>query len=879
MGTIAVFQGWACAHVELNRTRGFQASLSVVEFHAKDFPAGFSFETPEPGSSDPLLDQGNEALARSLLQGTRTGASDGPPLPNPGRLLWQGTLTLGETNGSEERFLTVGPLYVVRVDTVRSSDDGSVSRVRAILSDPRFLFDRGAMRRWSFNRRRGDGTTAADALRADGKPFTLADVAGEIVGSLFGSAGVGRLPSAFQADAGPREFPPFPAGLEALGQFVRETGLADPCLDWDGKVSLYEPGEGRVGYADRGSGPNALDLPDDRMLSKQGTGKGSTLEPGYPADYVRVVGGQRIQTVAVDDCGFVLHLPTGIKPLTDELVRRLTNGVLDIGTLAVWILGERTHQPIPGVAREVTELLASQAWRLARVARVTAPGTASGPQGDPAEVGEVPGPYAHLLPLQERAETVSGRRQPITVESYSFAPLHQAYGSDDKAKERLAVLQDLARLRRSIELDAKAKAKGSGSFVLDQLFPDTPSPWQRRATLASRVPPPPEALVGLFGDANRFTSADDLARGLSQARLLYEISQVNAEEAKNYEDDLLKLETLGGRDEWPAILAMGKAVEEFEREQYARVGVFSGPNSTQEALRTASKPSVDKLRSFLQEKIKEVEAKRFARATAKGADVAGQDGPSGRTQMIHENLPRSVDAGASVYDAELGIVKLSRLPGWLENPGVFQASYSKFVPKPVRIIFGSTVRPRTDAPWGSGPPPPLTGSDGGGETRVPLLPATDQETWWTQVYRRAGNLPVAVDSAELVETPEGPPSGAKIRRRIVTVRRPHFVELIPIEGEGNGGQLARDSFAEAAAAMRRLTLVEDQRLVMARPWPVQCDGVVGGVRITMRAGGRGFETTILTGNRTEELEPFRTRERPRQRHRDPNDGAGREGLR
>ena len=867
MPTVAAFQGWICSHVEVNRTRGFEASLSTVEFHADQFPSGFAFETPEPSDPDPKLDASSEALVRTVLQGTRSRDGTVGVRPNPGRLLWQGTLVLGETEQAtgDPIVVVIGPLYVVKIDSVRSADDGSVSRLRVTLADVRFLFDRGAMDRWSFNRLRGDGTTARDSLQPDGNPWTVRLIADRVVRSVYGAQVLGRTPATWDAGAGPVEFPPFPAGLEALAQLVKDRNVEPPCLEWGGAISFYEPGEGRVGYAPIGTGPNTLDLPPDHVLSLRGSGRGYTIQPGYPPDYVRVVGGERVQTVAVDDCSFVLHLPTGIVPLTDERVQALTKGILTLGTLAVWILGPRTHQGIPGVPREVSELLAAQAWRLVRVARVTVPGTAAGPLGSTEEAGEEPGPYAHLLPLQERAETVGGRRLPVTAETYTYAPAHFAYQDTPEAEVRYRTIRALAELRLQI---VATSPQGD--------------PWRKRTSLASRVSPPPDAMVGLFGEANRFTSADDLARGLSQARLLYEIGQVNAKQASDYESLLTKLEEAGGRTEWADVLAMGKAVEEFERKQYARVGLFSGPSSNQDALRDASASDVATLKAVLQQKIKDIEAKRFDRATREGNDVANQTGTKRRTAVLHENLPRSTDAAAVVYDAALGIVKLSRLPGWLENPAVADPAASKFVPKPVRLIFGSTVRPRTDVPLGSPPPAPLTGSNGGGKTRVPLIPATDQATWFTRTYRRGGNLPILVPDKDLDEGAQGQNAAARrIRQRIVTLRYPRLVELIPLEitVEGNVAALDRSAFDAAAAAMRRLVVVEDSRLVLARPWLVQCDGVVAGVRIVMRQDGKGFETHVVTGNRSVELEPFRTRERPRTVRRDRDDGARREGLR
>src|SRR5690606_23856344 len=140
-----------------------------------------------------------------------------------------------------------------------------------------------------------------------------------------------------------------------------------------------------------------------------------------------------------------------------------------------------------------------------------------------------------------------------------------------------------------------------------------------------------------------------------------------------------------------------------------------------------------------------------------------------------ENLARSVDPAAVVYDAAAGVIRTSRLPGWVEDPAVPIVQATKFRPMPVRVIFGSTVRPRTDVPFNSPPPPPLTGSDGGGATRVPVHALADEATFFRRVFRRAGpGAPVRVDPAQL--------SGHDLGN-VVTLRHPELVELIPLKGE------------------------------------------------------------------------------------------------
>lgn len=252
--------------------------------------------------------------------------------------------------------------------------------------------------------------------------------------------------------------------------------------------------------------------------------------------------------------------------------------------------------------------------------------------------------------------------------------------------------------------------------------------------------------------------------------------------------------------------------------------------------------------------------------------------------VVIKNVDRREDTGAHIYDAQLGIVQTSeravhveldldafgKLDSIPERPTNF--SHAKAVPCPVRVTFGAVVRPRTDRPPSNRPRTGdhLTTTPADPEAHCQPEPnavpeaVTDEESHYIAAYRRTGR-------GQGVRVPlEQVP-----RDQAVRLYDPEMVELVPLEGTGN--RPALDEQAERMALTRFLAAeqVITTRTTLARPWPVNCDGLVSNVEIRMRfkdGAPCGFETTVTAGGQA----PFaRIRPRPRT---GTGDGAKREGM-
>lgn len=893
-GALAIYQGWVCSSVRLVRTRGFGASLSQVEFHVLGYPGAIRLE---PSTEVQAIDV--EAFKARLIQG-RTVSGSGDPLPQPGVLRAAGELVLLEVDTAGKVYqLRVRPLYVVKVETARRSNRGTVSRIRVTLADARLRWDRGGMSRWSWNRYRANGTLAYDSLKA-GQPWRWDEVAGEVVGALHGQPALSRSPARFAAPAGPFQLPPFPAAVEALGQLVRDHHLADPCLAWDGSVGLWDSGEGRVGATNVGQdarptgAENVLDFPPELVLDKQGSGKGHTVEFHHPPEVVIVVAGPRIATIALDDWEPCLVVegrllqggppdgaepeagggpgPTRILPLTEDgrgeaTVRRLTGGRYGLDWLKVWILGPRSHQDVPGLSRDVAQLLASQAWRVFRCPGVEVPLT---PGAEDTEAG----PNAHLLPLLERAETTGGRRLPVTVETYSFAPVSWELRGEGAEEDAARVARrNLSTLKRQIKAAVAERFRTGSELVARVGAPQDPFDGAEVRfgdvlgdSRGDRLTP--GTMRELISDADDLFTSEELAQALEQARLLERIGTMASQGfVAPYEQALKELFAAEGKGR-DVLLDAAKEVLALERQLEEDRNAFE---SVEEQLQESSGLR-DALKARIRQQLLAVrrarEEEELRSRLAGGAPRQARP----RAAMTHKNHRRSVDPGAVVLDPDLGLIKTSRLTGWLFEPAVPVAAATKFVPKAVRVLFGAVLRPKVSRP--------LTQSvatapgSGGGDNRVTDA-LGDDESHFTAWYRRIAGQVSFLDPATLTEE-----ARAQLRRDAVTLRHPELgAELVPLAGGSNADQLRLAAEQFARPLLLRADRIEEARLTVARPWAVNCDGVVAGVEIRSRQDMRGFETKIVTGSSAPAIEPMRTRERPRAQHQAVPDAAAREGAR
>lgn len=855
-GTLVAFAGIPCAAARFVRGRGYDADISTVDIPVASFPSGFVFVEAKPGDilgavEKKIPDIG--AIRGSTVVRGEAAPPTGDELDKNGlRMVFAGTLCLAESQ-DEDWMVVVHPMFVVRVERTRAGasvagQDGP-GMLRVTLADERFFWGRGFMGRWSFNRVRGDGSVAPDSLKQGGAPYTLAEVADQAAAALPRSPALSAKPAEWTSDPlGPLEFARFSPGVSALAEVERRGGVEPPCLRLDGTVAFHRSGDGRTGYAPRGQGANSQDFPVPLRLWKQGRGEGYAIQATYPDDFVVVVGRERIATVVLDGWEPVLvvyartrdpgaspdpndqdvqpargeevGVPT-VLPLTDETVRSLSNGKLSLDGLRRWVMQPPAFQDAIGLDEEVARMFRDQAWRLYRIPDVEK--------------------NRHLLPLLARAEVVAGRRAPVTVSAYRFKARHAKFAQGTLEQGQLAASRSRA---NDIVEEAEriAQIKGNGASFHDPGI--------------LKLGNLPDILTSLSG--SQF-SVEDLRRYTQLGRNANVIRDADPGLAAEYETELRAQaelrEKLTGAPE-RAMLDIGKRAADLER-QLQNVG---------DGQRDQVEPMVQNFIRSIQGDLRAIQRSNDDATTRARAGVPGAAAllpPEwGPTHLV--NLDRAIDRGARVFSAELGIVELSQLGGWVETEGVPSPSDTRLLPKPVRVAFGATLRPKSEPPSASG----ATTLRGADLARFGDL--KDSVTWFVRAYRR-GAAPGVAEEIDIAAVPHGEGTVVPIEA----------AELVPLTGDGNVRELEAQAVKIARERFRALPVVRAATYVVARPWPVQCDGVVATVEIQTREGGNGFETLVSVG--TGQRAPasvggdWHTQVRP-PRQRDNGDGTRREGL-
>jgi hypothetical protein len=117
---------------------------------------------------------------------------------------------------------------------------------------------------------------------------------------------------------------------------------------------------------------------------------------------------------------------------------------------------------------------------------------------------------------------------------------------------------------------------------------------------------------------------------------------------------------------------------------------------------------------------------------------------------------------------------------------------------------------------------------------------------------------------------------AEIRRQAIPLQRPDLFELVPLEGRSNVDELDKEARTAAGAMLEGAERIESAAWTVARPFAVECDGVVSAVTVRSRPGGLGIETVIETGDEPILSEPLRTstRQQPRFKQGDPSREGG-----
>ncbi len=859
-GTVATYQGFPCRDVRFRRTRGFRADTSSVLLFAADFPQGFEFVTPSPGDLTRLQIRSLGQPDLSAIRGQRRRQGQGLRRRRRPRLLarqrkldFAGALVLAEVDRAGKEYLVVvDPLFCVSLETVKRNANGRVAIVRARLVDARFFYSHGFLRRWSFNRTDGEANYSGDSVKEDGEPFSLSEIAKEVATSLFLTPSLSRYPEDWDETKPEVEYPRFSSATGAMVRLTQEHGTADLCLCLDGSVALWEPGQGKIGYAPEGKGAgNTQDFPRGLLVYLRGTGQTRGVEATYPPDFVVVVGGLRVATIQIDELDPVLVIDNEPIPLNEETVRKLTTGKYGLPWLNKFVLAPQAYQNDVALDPRVVLLLREQAyrlWRLPKVERELEPSAAGAPRsGSPSARKQGPirvkGPNAHLLPLRARAEQVAGKRLPVRIDSYRFASVHRAMAPSREMQKIGTIRKQLADLKRQIQAQAHKGAK--------------PNPWLSSEAFYGFQDKyvTPRLLYAITGARTHGVSYEQFQGMLSRARLLDRISEVSPGLAAQYGAQLSELfgieQELGGVSR--GLFELAKEAVEFEKKVAESRGAFETPD--EEARERASD-----LRKRVQDELRAIDRQREEQKTR--SRTGAQKRVKEQTAVFVRNLPRRVDPGARVYSAELGVVQTSDLCGHVAEEGVPVAEATSFVPRSPLVTFGAVLRPKTDG--GSGRP--VTGSSRAAtQTAVPEV-LSDTESYYTASFRRTA--PGRAEQIELSAVPKG---------QGIPVSRPDLVELVPLEGESNRGKLDETALAFARGLFKKPEKVEAAKYSIARPWPGNCDGVVSGVEIALRPSGKGFVTTIVTGSESETLSPL-GRTRVRVKRGGPSDAAAREGL-
>ena len=862
-GTVATFAGIPCFDVRFTRSRGWSSDVSSVEIPAS-VAEGLGLLVPRAGD-----------LARPRAGAAGNDLGPGGPVQLAAEVPYEGALVLAETVGGQSWSVTVPNLFVSRAEVVREADGTPTARVRLYLVDVRYFWPRGIMPRFSFNRRRADGTFAKDAVRADESAIPRREIADLAASSMFRAPRIAAAPVEWASDGSPIEFPAFDTAVLALGLLAGKAGIEEPALRLDGDIALHKIGDGFVGYASDGRGANKVPLPLPVRLYKDGAGQALSTENTYPDEWTLVVGGERIASVALDKWEPVLFEEDGNKvvPLKESTIRRLTGDRYGLDWVQRFVLSPSDVQHVVGLDDRVTRLIQEQAYRLFRL-----PGAVVGVE-DPVTgiVRYEPGPNAHLLPLLDRAETSGGRRLPPKVETYRWAHIRQPLLTSAAAAELVRLRDELAALRETVNREANKR----GGRINNPFSSPRKSLTEEFTAAdifgAAFDAVPPEELRALDRDL--------LVDALNSARLVQRIAESEAGPtlAQKYAELLRKTaeaqDAVAGTNKYTTAFDLGTEAAAVEKQSYENEGGLDliAAGTAGDDLDVARRKRLEAIRGPLANKLRQAgldalqEQEETRTRTRLGAVERNDD--VGAT--ILANQKRMEDVRARVFAPELGIIETSELAGLvivdptlgITDPVPTNESHAMLVPAPVRVTFGAVVRPRTDRAARTALGRPVTGTDeranllmdqprlgrpeaqlkqealqrGEGASEPDIIPAclSDQETYYTAAFQRQGD-----GAPKLVELSALPFD------QVVRIGAGELVELVTLDGASNRSGLDRDARAIVFPRMKIPDQLKTLSTTLARPWPVQCDGVVSSVEITMRKQDNapcGFETTIVSG--------------------------------
>lgn len=867
-GTFATYQGLPCLSVRLVRSRGIGSDRSTVTIPIESWEA-LSWRGP----SDVNLDEPPPLEVPTTIAGSFAGPVGRMELPR--ELRYEGTLVLSE---DPSHVMAVPGLAILRVETEQGAESGPPF-VRLTLVDVRAFWSRGLLARWSYNLQDGD-FVRQDTIKEDGTLFSLAEVLDDVAGSLWRRPDVTAKPAGLASDLREVAFAPWAQSSVALQELANLAGAEEPCLRLDNTIALHEPGDGKLGWARNGEGPNAEPIPPEFILDEEGRGRRDTAEKGWPDEYLVFVGLPRIASVALDEWEPVLLFEGAPFYLSEQLVRDLTDQKHGLDWLQKFVLLPSADQgSVRGVDDRVLKLLREQAYRYWRLPGAELRGgrgaVASGPilftpgenllsagaavvdaalgAEDQGYYTGAPGPNAHLLPLLDRAETTGGgRRLPPRVEAFGFEEKRRKF----EASAATAALVQVNRERAALRSAAATRAAQS---AIRNPF-DYGNPPARPRAARNGTP-------GLSIDD--FNGGALLPAGLERERVEYYLRELrranllrelSPDLAQRYEQTLRSEAEAGAASGRPDQISLELArqlvgLEGEAADSFFELNPFNSAAVSQANLREALlRQSGAQARSAIEQA-----AQRSAqlRRRSQGREAAALNPEALMGPVFLQNKRRTTDAGARVVSAELGIVRTSGLAGIVRDQGVHDRIMTSFKPMPVRVTFGARLRPRVDKPPTDRVPtqpgrlPEASDADQGPDNVVPQV-LSARESYYASAWRRTG-----VGRVVRVEVEDVPLH----RASRVSVR---FQELVALTGISNRPRLDQQAEATAREMSRRKDEIRSQSLSVAGPWPVQCDGLISRVEVVMnKAGGApcGFTTRVTIGGTATEAAPSRTRER------------------
>lgn len=863
-GTWATFQGIPCRDVRFVRSRGYGADLSMVTVPAAAFDA-LDWLAPTGLDARPSSGDGSDPV---FTDEPRAGAQPASTVR------YEGTLVLSE---DASHVVTIPGLVVVKIERAEFDEVSGQAFYRLTLADERLHWQQGVVDRWSYNVLRPDGSVRGDTLKPDGKRWRLSDVAFEVARGLWRSPQLEQAPAEWDVDEREVAFEPWSGATQALAKLIDLGEAEDPCLRLDGTLAIHRYGDGRVGWALGGSGPNAQPIPPAYVLSEQGTNPAKTAERPHAAEFMLFVGKATIATVAIDDWEPVIVVNGSPQLLSEELVRKLTGDKYGLAWLQKWVLLAGADQGAAGVDDAVLKVLREQAYRMWRL-----PGAET--HRDGFYTGQ-PGNNAHLLPLQARAETAGGNRLPVTVEAFGWETARRKFEATVATAALIDVNERRQVLKTSSALSPEALRILNGNSVYIRGSDTLDSIGLGRISGLSLG----DMLGAVGGSANLVGlnrgRVEYYLRELRRAELLKDASAEAASQLDKLLADEAKAVGDAGDGTDPEALALAKRLVEWERTAAESVGgSLSSADRRKRSLKNAFKRQFGELARDAAERAGA--RARQARRAYEARQATGQGPKQLEGPTFLKNKPRAVDSGATVVSAELGIVRTSSLAGTIAKEGAHDPAMTSLIPRPVRVLFGATLRPRIDQPPSGRP---ITGTSkestletpeqvkarrlvsglaadlearandlvnglasafGFGEVDLQavdpflggkdVVPAalSERETYYTAAFRRTGRGTVEqIDPAKL-----------PLER---TLRLPvRYRELVPLKGESNRKELDEESRRTAASLARQPEELRSESLAVAGPWPVQCDGVVSRVEIQMlkQSGAPcGFVTHVSVG--------------------------------